>query len=444
MKNGDILKFILILFLGWRVALLLIAFFGISVFPSLDPVQNVLYWAAPDTDFFMKLANWDGGHYRAIASEGYIRDQAVFFPFYSVLIKLLMFLKIPTLWGGLLISHLSIVIALFYLFKLTALDFGEKVAKKAVLAILIFPTSFYLGTVYSESLFLALSIPAFYFVRTNRVFLAFLLAGFCGATRQVGAAVILGISAEYFFQNFTGFSLSQLWGTYLRKVTLCLLGAILFIKIVIDFLLRNRLMEPVGILSTVGDILFPIFLFFLVAVLVEFILRHLNFKKVFSWRIFYLFLALIPIALYLLYQHWVWGDALGFVSREAAWDRRPTLPWETAIAYFNYLLINNFFVVGQTARPLLEFFSFVLLVIGWIISLYKLRVSYNIFYLATVLFFLSSGTLVSVPRYALVIFPLFLILANIKNEKLVQIAFIFSAFLLAILSVMYINCYWVT
>ncbi len=168
--------------MGWKLALLFITFFGLSSLPS-----------SSDAGYWIRWANWDGGHFRGIAENGYLTQQTVFFPMYPMLIKFLMFFNIPSLWGGLIISNLATILTLFFMYKLTLLDFSQKVAKKATLALLIFPTSFYLGAVYSESLFLAFILTSFYSMRTNRFIWAIFLGAGAIATRLVGFAIFLAL-----------------------------------------------------------------------------------------------------------------------------------------------------------------------------------------------------------------------------------------------------------
>lgn len=164
------------------MALLFITFLGLSTFPS--PI---------DLDYWIRWANWDGGHFRGIAENNYLPQQTVFFPLYPMLIKFLMFFNIPSLWGGLIISNFATILALFFLYKLVLLDFSDKIAKRAVFALLIFPTSFYLGAVYSESLFLLLTLSSFYFMRTNKIFWAAILGTGTLATRLAGIAVFFAL-----------------------------------------------------------------------------------------------------------------------------------------------------------------------------------------------------------------------------------------------------------
>jgi Gpi18-like mannosyltransferase len=56
------------------------------------------------------------------------------------------------------------------------MDFDETLVSRAITYLLIFPTTFFFSGVYSESLFLALTVAAFYYARTNRWLLACVLA----------------------------------------------------------------------------------------------------------------------------------------------------------------------------------------------------------------------------------------------------------------------------
>lgn len=131
-------------------------------------------------------ANFDGEHYLSIAARGYGFGEEAFFPLYPLLIKFLG----GGVWAGLLISNFSFLIALVGLYKLIKLDFKEKVARLAVILLLLFPTSFYFGSVYTESLFLALVVWSFYFARGQRWFLASILGMFASVTRVIGILLL--------------------------------------------------------------------------------------------------------------------------------------------------------------------------------------------------------------------------------------------------------------
>lgn len=114
--------------------------------------------------------SWDTPHYLDIAAGGYdpAGDPALiaFFPLLPILIRAGSAIA-PPLVAGLLISYLATVAAAIGLHRLARLDGGSPaVARNAVLALNLAPTSFALVAPYTEPLFLALVTWAF--VRARR------------------------------------------------------------------------------------------------------------------------------------------------------------------------------------------------------------------------------------------------------------------------------------
>jgi len=219
-KNLSILKYCLLLFLGWKAALLFITYFGLSTFPQIDPYTQKLSFADNTTDYWFRWSNWDGGHFRGIVENNYLPEQTVFFPFYPLLMKILNIVGLDITFAGLLISHLSLIASLFFLYKLTLLDFPEKVAKRAIFALLIFPTSFYLGTVYSESLFLAVTLACFYFARTQKTVLSSFFAAASIATRLAGLATFAAVLGDHLLAQGKNFNFRKI--LTLKTFLLCL------------------------------------------------------------------------------------------------------------------------------------------------------------------------------------------------------------------------------
>ncbi len=174
----------------WVASLLLVTFFGSSVFPHDSQVESTL-------GYFRSLANWDVGHFLGIAEFGYSEKyQYAFFPLYPIMISILTKFTQSYLLSGLLISFGCAFFAVQVLMNLVNLEFGKKLGEKVVLALLIFPTSFFLLTAYSESLFLLLALSSFYFLRKKNLFLAAVLAALCSATRLAGLAVVMALLVE--------------------------------------------------------------------------------------------------------------------------------------------------------------------------------------------------------------------------------------------------------
>lgn len=411
------------------MALLFIAYFGLSTFPSRNELTGELFLPSGDISYWFRWSNWDGGHFRGIAENGYLPKQTVFFPLYPLLIKILNLTGFDATWAGLLISHVSLIFALFFLYKLTALDFTEAVARRTVFALLVFPTSFYLGTLYSESLFLASTLAAFYYLRTNRAQLGGMFAAASVATRLAGVATFVGLLGEHLLKQGENFSISLLWKTKLRRWLLYLMALSIILKLITKFTL---FFMPLLILL------------FFILVAIEFFIKNIRFKKLLTWKTLIIVLSLLPIPLYMLYQQVLFQNPFGFLTNESGWNRHFSLPWGPVLGYLNYLQSVGIFRIGNSAGVLTELIFFTGGLVGLIFSLYKLRPAYSIYYALSLILPTFSGTLIAMPRYMLVIFPIFILLGMVENEFLQKIGALFFILLLAAYSMLFMGWFWVS
>lgn len=138
------------------------------------------------------FARWDAVWFLAIAGDGYDDGaRAAFFPLYPLLVGAVGTLLGSDLVAGVLVSLVALLAALVALHRLVALDFGDRVARGAVLAVAFFPMAFFLSAVYSEALYLALSVGAFLAARRDAWAWAGLLGGCAAATRSAGVVLLL-------------------------------------------------------------------------------------------------------------------------------------------------------------------------------------------------------------------------------------------------------------
>jgi len=103
--------------------------------------------------------------------------------------------------SGLILSNLFLFLSLIFFFKLCRLDFNQEIARRALFLILIFPTSFFLAALYSDSLFLFLILSSFYFAREKRWLKASILAAFASTTKVFGVLLFVVFLFEYFCQK---------------------------------------------------------------------------------------------------------------------------------------------------------------------------------------------------------------------------------------------------
>lgn len=192
-------RFTFLSFIIWRTVTLGAFWIGISYFP----IQSTFFGgSSPSQGLLLRsLSNFDGTHYLSIATQGYQQYEQAFFPFYPILMRFVSFFTFgDVLIAGLIISHLSLLGALWFLYRVVDDLYGAYFAKRTVVALLVFPTSFFLGTVYTESLFLLLVCAFFYFLFHKRFLIMGIMGAIASSTRYAG--VLLAVAA--FFECWRG------------------------------------------------------------------------------------------------------------------------------------------------------------------------------------------------------------------------------------------------
>lgn len=199
-------SFILFSFLSWRILLFVILFLAVKNVALQQHFLGGGMQAYLKTPWLWAWANFDGEHYLSIAKDGYHLAEQAFFPLYPLLIKLFG----GGVWSGLFISNASFFLALVGLFKLLRIDYSQKISRIAIILLLLFPTSFYFGAVYTESLFLALVVWSFYFYRKDNIFFASILGMLASGTRVIGV-ILLPIYLLELFKDKAKWGKKHLW-----------------------------------------------------------------------------------------------------------------------------------------------------------------------------------------------------------------------------------------
>src|SRR5215210_2431025 len=152
------------------------------------------------------LARWDAVWYLRIADSGYGGSQtkAAFFPLYPLLVRgggeLLGGSHGARLLAAYLISLAALLAALVLLWRLVSLELGNPLARPTLLLLAVFPAALYFGAPYSESLFLLASVGAFYAARTGRFALAGVAVGAAVATRSAGLLLLIPLALLWWQQ----------------------------------------------------------------------------------------------------------------------------------------------------------------------------------------------------------------------------------------------------
>ncbi len=391
------MQFLISIFILWRVGLFFIAWIGekfLSFTPSF-PYSDIFLIPSGLPNWLWSFANFDGVHYLTIANSGYSAQfTQVFFPLYPLLIsiisKIIPFIS-PVLIG-ILVSNVFFLLSLYVFFKLLSLDYKGQDIRWIILFLIIFPTSFFFGSVYTESLFLFFVLASFYAARKKRWWAAGILGGLAGATRLVGVLLLPALLYEWYKPEKLKVQSSKVKTTAKSSKLLNLYNSVLHFALC-------TLHSPILYLVPLGLIAYMIYL-------------QLNFGDwLYFWHVQPVFGAERS------------GTGIVFL---------PQVVWRYLKILFSVPLYNyNFWV------SVWELVSVVvgcgLLVVSFI---KKVRLSYLIFVFLAIIVPTLTGTFSSMPRYILVAFPIFIVLGMVKNRLfkiLLSVIFFLLSFIFTIL-----------
>lgn len=370
-------------FLVTRLIVLGAGFVGDIMLPT-DPG----HWTpVPERPFLSLWARWDSQWYNWIIREGYWlnpqeRSNVAFFPLYPLLVKVLMpLVRNNAIMAGIVVSNAAFLAALVFLYRLADFEFGSRAtAQRTVYYLALFPTSFFFSAMYTESLYILLSIATFYFARRHLWAWAALTGLLCSATRFVGVLTWGVVMWEWL--RVHGWTLAT---AHCR-------------------LAWRHLWD--GLKRDWGQVLV---------------------------------IALIPIGLisYMLFLRMSFRDPLAFLTVQSAWARQQTGPWAVVARDVGYLLDQGF-NQGNLSR-LLNVSTVVAVVTISPFVWQRLGAGYAIYTLLMVLIPASSATQ-SIIRYVLTAFPVFMILGEWgRRPYFDRVTIALFAALLGVLTAVFVN-----
>ncbi|HEX8732500.1 MAG TPA: glycosyltransferase family 39 protein [Ktedonobacterales bacterium] len=154
---------------------------------------------APQLAYFYRVWTlFDGIWFTSIARYGYrIVPQAAYSPLYPLLIRL----TTPLAGGhitlaGLLVANACSLGAFVILGRLVERQFGAPVARRTLFYYAIFPTGLFFASEFTEGLFLLLSVAAFLLMRQRRWTLSGALIALAALTRSQGMLLLAPLTIE--------------------------------------------------------------------------------------------------------------------------------------------------------------------------------------------------------------------------------------------------------
>jgi len=396
------LALITLFFIIWRVTLFGLSFFADSflLYQPSFPYFDTILLSTHLPRWLFSWANFDGVHYLTIAAEGYVGFGLVqaFFPLFPYIILGFLHLtfgsSLISLAGGLVLTNVFSLLLAWVWYAFVKEFFDKDKAWLAVLLLFLFPTAFFLGALYTESLFLLLVISSFYTARKGWWFRASLFAMLAAATRVVGIFLIPALLIELALQFYEKQSQQK------KKI-------ILSVELIKSFFQKSLPQAVLILCSSVGLLSYMFFL-------------QQEFKD--------------PLYFLHVQADFGAGRQEGFITYPQTWWR--SLKTLLTFRPFNwrYFTVVNEFLAGTLGLPLL------------VLAAKYVRPSWVFFGLGVFLLPTLTGNFLSMPRFLLVCFPIFLVLVHFLPKKsLITLCFLgILCILLLINTVLFIQGYWVS
>ncbi len=197
-EDRRLLKRSFVLAAGIRIGLLVLAYLAGRMFLSRE---------TPATDLVLDMfARWDAHSYLLVAQQGYsaapqLQYLLAFFPLYPLAIRLFNYLFLNPVTAALVVSFLASVAARVFLQKRAKKEGDEAFSERSLAYFFLFPTAYFLAVPYSESLFFALVLGAFFFAREGKWNAAGILGMLAVLTRGQGIVLFPALLAEAYLQK---------------------------------------------------------------------------------------------------------------------------------------------------------------------------------------------------------------------------------------------------
>jgi hypothetical protein len=383
-----------------RLLIIMISYRSVILFPIDDahiPSYVVLENCSTNIQCFLQSWwRWDTVHYVEVAYNGYHYDlsNTAFFPLFPLLMH-----SLGTLLGGsvvadytagLILANICFYGALVLFYQLVCEDFDHNIARKALFYLALAPYAIFFFTAYTESLFLLLSLAVFFFLRRGRP-LDWWLAGLCGFLAVITRSTGIILLVPFFICILEKFGIHTFvtrenWGQKLNAIL-------------------SMVLIPSGLL---------IYMFYL-------------------WKSFG--------------NPWLFS-----IEQTRVWFRSLSFPWMGIFYCIKALFVSPFLFQQNLADLFFTLMPLTILIIGW----KHLPLHYTLFSLAMILYVLCYPVLdqqnpdltymplMSVPRYLLVIFPIFILLGQwSKHPRLALILTTTSLILFGVNIVLFVTQRWV-
>ncbi len=205
---------IILAFCGWRLALYIAAYLSGVISDNIANFDQPHPLASLGNLLFRSWLHWDAAWYVSIARDGYFyrgteeQSSVAFFPLFPVLMRIVSE-AIPfvdradaLIIAGMLVANLSFLLCLLLIYRLTKKLFSEHpqsdlIAKSATFSLMLFPSSVFFVSPYSESVFLLMVLLSFYALEKGNWLLAGVFGALAAFGRLSGVTLVLPLAIEF-------------------------------------------------------------------------------------------------------------------------------------------------------------------------------------------------------------------------------------------------------
>jgi Gpi18-like mannosyltransferase len=337
------------------------------------------------------LLNYDGKRYLSIAQGGYPTfDQMgnrAFFPVYPFTVRYFSNIThLDIVISGILLSIIFAIIGIIFLYKYLKLEYGEKVAYRASILTLFFPTAFYFYLYYTESLFLTLSVIIFYLIKKEKYYWASIFTAIICATRITG---------------------------------------IFFVLYLVVVAVRNRIGPKLQ-----RDC-------------------HASSNEARNDRLpFYLLIAPLGFVLYNFYLYIYFDDFLGMIRTQTYWKKSFSFFGTITAGYIWLSQIVQGYIklkidIHAYVVMIFEFLSYIFYILFLIFSFKKIKWEYWFYAFFCFLLPTAASSLTSINRYMLLVFPISIFLAQRLSKKWYYVVLFIFAIIYLYFETLFLRNYWV-
>lgn len=338
---------------------------------------------------------WDTISYLEISILGYRSNSSAvgYMPLYPMTIRAIApFTMGDYLFAAILLSTIFLIIALVLFYEITTETYSPEIAWRSVIALLVFPTSFFFLAGYTESLFLALVLGCWYAAQHKHWCWAALLGGLATLTRLQGI-VLTPVLVWMVLASNVDDPKVQPWGQMLQ----------------VWVSLQTNLK-----------------------------------KKEFSSLFPKLLVSLVPFLTFIAYEGWMSFAGFGtvFTALNKYWKIQTVSPWDGF-----FLFVQRLFTTQFVYSDWIDLVIFIVMIGASLIGLRFLDPSFSIYIWFTIAILFMRGTpphlLASFSRYLMLLFPVFFLFAQLRGRFVRLLALIVSLSLQLLLGWVFLLGSWV-